>query len=86
MSEVESKKDTTQTPSFTTLVRVLLVFPLIIILGSLAGKKIVEIFELAEPVYFLAFVGLSTVLGWAYVGYEYKRARAVLQIKDQSRD
>ena len=86
MSAVESKDNNRQARSFTPLIRVLLVFPFIIILGSLFGKKVTEAFELTDPVYFLAFVGISTILGWVYVWYEYKRTRALLQIENHEEE
>lgn len=85
--ETEDAQNTVeQQRSFAPIIRVLIIFPVIIISSSFVGKLIVDMYELPQPGSFLAFVGLATVLGWVYVGYEYKRTRKKLLLDKQSQE
>jgi hypothetical protein len=85
MKDQEIQNSNEQQRSFAPLVRVLIVFPIIVIAGSYVGRLIVDTYELPSPGSFLGFVGLATVLGWFYVGYEYKRARKKLSLDKKSK-
>lgn len=80
METEDTQKTVEQQRSFAPIIRVLIIFPVIMISSSFVGKLIVDTYELPQPGSFLAFVGFATVFGWLYVGYEYKKAQKRLML------